>query len=101
MDIAVLGSEEFVLGFRLAGIKRVYAVDKKSYEIQLIELLKDSTIGVLAVDSEDLDTVSTMSRRKALESIAPVVVPVGGGEGDLREKVKRAIGVDLYKTERG
>ena len=35
-----------------------------------------------------------------MESISPVVVPVGGEEGDLREKVKRAIGVDLYKTER-
>ena len=32
-----------------------------------------------------------------MESIAPVVVMVGKKEGDLREKVKRAIGVDLYK----
>ena len=55
MDIAVLGGEEFVLGFRLAGIKRVYAVGKKDYEQQLLELLKDSTIGVLAVDSKDLN----------------------------------------------
>jgi len=101
MDIAVLGGEEFVLGFRLAGIKRVYAIGKKDYEQQLLELLKDSTIGVLAVDSKDLNDVGPMTRKKALESIAPVVVPVGGGEGDLREKVKRAIGVDLYKTERG
>ncbi|MGD1060502.1 MAG: V-type ATP synthase subunit F [Methanomassiliicoccales archaeon] len=101
MDIAVLGGEEFVLGFRLAGIKRVYAVGKNDYEQQLLDLLKDSTIGVLAVNSEDLNTVSPTTRKKAIESIAPVVVPVGGGEGDLREKVKRAIGVDLYKTERG
>ena len=101
MDIAVLGGEEFVLGFRLAGIKRVYAVSKKEYEQQLLDLLKDSTIGVLAVDSDDLSIVAATTRKKALESIAPVVVPVGGGEGDLREKVKRAIGVDLYKTERG
>jgi V/A-type H+-transporting ATPase subunit F len=101
MDIAVLGAEEFVLGFRLAGIKRVYSIGKKDYEQQLLDLLQDPTIGVLAVNSDDLNRVSAISRRKALDSIAPVIVPVGGGEGDLREKVKRAIGVDLYKTERG
>jgi V/A-type H+-transporting ATPase subunit F len=100
MDIAVLGSEEFVLGFRLAGVKRVYAAPK-DYEQKIIELIGDSSIGVLAVDSSDLENLTPLSRKKVLESIAPVVVPVGKGEGDLREKVKRAIGVDLYKTERG
>jgi V/A-type H+/Na+-transporting ATPase subunit F len=100
MDIAVLGDDEFVLGFRLAGVKRVYSVSKLEYEQRLLELLGDPTIGVLAVDSSDLSEVSSGSRKKALESIAPVIVPVGGGEGDLREKVKRAIGVDLYKSER-
>jgi len=101
MDIAVLGSEEFVLGFRLAGVKRVYTTAAKDYEPRIIELIGDSTIGVLAIDSSDLDKLTPLNRKKVLESIAPVVVPVGKGEGDLREKVKRAIGVDLYKTERG
>jgi V/A-type H+-transporting ATPase subunit F len=101
MDIAVLGNDEFVLGFRLAGVKRVYSVGRQDYEERMMELLSDSSIGVLAVDSSDLEGVSPTARKKALDSIAPVVVPVGKGEGDLREKVKRAIGVDLYKTERG
>jgi len=101
MDIAVLGNEEFVLGFRLAGIKRVYTAASKDYEQKILELLQDSSIGVLAVSSTDLDILSVVARKKVLDSIAPVVVPVGKGEGDLREKVKRAIGVDLYKTERG
>jgi V/A-type H+-transporting ATPase subunit F len=101
MDIAVLGSEEFVLGFRLAGVKRVYAITPKDYEQKIIELIGDSSIGVLAVDSSDLERLTPLNRKRVLESIAPVVVPVGKGEGDLREKVKRAIGVDLYKTERG
>ncbi len=102
MDIAVLGSEDFVLGFRLAGIKSIYAVDRQNFEVKLLELLGNSTIGVLAVNSSSLEELSALTRKKALESIAPVVVPVGKGEGsDLREKVKRAIGVDLYKTERG
>jgi V/A-type H+/Na+-transporting ATPase subunit F len=99
MEIAVLGSEEFVLGFRLSGIKSIYAVDRQRFEPKLLELLGDSAIGVLAVSASDLEELPVLTRKKALESIAPVVVPVGKGEGaDLREKVKRAIGVDLYKN---
>ncbi len=100
MEFAVLGSEEFVLGFRLAGVKRTYAVQPKELESKLVELIADSSIGILAMNSADLSKVSTNVRKKALESISPVVIQVGGEEGDLREKVKRAIGVDLYKTER-
>lgn len=97
MDIAVLGSNEFVLGFRLGGVRRVYPVKPEQFETKLLELISDSSIGVLAIDSSDLDLLSPISRKKAMESIAPVVVMVGKNEGDLREKVKRAIGVDLYK----
>jgi V/A-type H+-transporting ATPase subunit F len=100
MEFAVLGSEEFVLGFRLAGVRRVYAVPPKEMESKLLELIADNSIGILAMNSTDLSKVSASARRKALESISPVVIQVGGEEGDLREKVKRAIGVDLYKTER-
>ncbi len=99
MEIAVLGNEEFVLGFRLAGIKSIFAVDKQNFEPKLLELLGDSGIGVLAVSAPDLEALPALTRKKAMESIAPVVVPVGKGEGtDLREKVKRALGVDLYKN---
>ncbi|MDW5561633.1 MAG: V-type ATP synthase subunit F [Methanomassiliicoccus sp.] len=100
MEFAVLGSEEFVLGFRLAGIRRVYAVRPAEYEQKLLDLVADPSIGVLAINAADLSKASPNSRKRAMESISPVVVPVGGEEGDLREKVKRAIGVDLYKTER-
>jgi len=100
MEIAVLGSEEFALGFRLAGLKRIYTVGPDDYEERLLELLEDSSIGVLAIESSDLEYLSSSARNKAMESIAPVVVPVGVEEADLREKVKRAIGVDLYNTER-
>ncbi|MCJ7516559.1 MAG: V-type ATP synthase subunit F [Methanomassiliicoccales archaeon] len=99
MEIAVLGNEEFVLGFRLAGVKRVFLAEEGDFEERVLEILEDSAIGVLAIKSSSLESVSATVRKKALDSISPVVVAVGGEEGDLREKVKRAIGVDLYKTE--
>lgn len=99
MDIAVIGSDEFVLGFRLAGLRRVFVADKDNYQEKMSEAMADSNIGILAVDAKDLEYLPANIRAKALDSIQPVVVPVGGDESDLREKVKRAIGVDLYKTE--
>lgn len=99
MEIAVIGSDEFVLGFRLAGIRRVFIANSDNYQEKMLEAMSQPTIGILAVDAKDLDNLSFQLRQKVMDSIQPVVVPVGGDDGDLREKVKRAIGVDLYKTE--
>ena len=99
MEIAVLGSEEFTLGFRLAGIRRVFVADQENYQEKMLEAMSQQTIGILAVDAKDLDNLPQNLRHKVMDSIQPVVVAVGGSDDDLREKVKRAIGVDLYKNE--
>ena len=95
MEIAVIGSDEFVLGFRLAGIRRVFVADKDNYQDKMLEAMSQPNIGILAVDAKDLDNLSFAVRHKVMDSI----LPVGGDQSDLREKVKRAIGVDLYKSE--
>ena len=99
MEIAVIGSDEFVLGFRLAGIRRVFVANPDNYQEKMLEAMSQPSIGILAVDAKDLDNLSFTVRHRVMDSIQPVVVPVGGDQSDLREKVKRAIGVDLYKTE--
>lgn len=99
MQIAVIGSDEFVLGFRLAGLRRVFVAGKDDYQDKMAEAMEDPNIGILAVDAKDLEYLPANVRTKVMDSIQSVVVPVGGDESDLREKVKRAIGVDLYKTE--
>ena len=100
MDIAVIGNEEFVLGFRLAGLRRVFVAHPEDYQERIIEAMQDPEVGILAVDGEDLKTLTPQMRAKVTDSISPVIVTVGGaGMGDLREKIKRAIGVDLYKED--
>ncbi len=99
MEIAVIGNDEFVLGFRLAGVRRVFVANPDNYQEKMLEAMSQQSIGILAVDAKDLDNLSPAVRHKVMDSIQPVVVPVGGDQSDLREKVKRAIGVDLYKTE--
>ena len=99
MEIAVIGSDEFTLGFRLAGIRQVFVANSENYQEKMLEAMSQPSIGILAVDARDLDNLSFAVRNKVMDSIQPVVVPVGGTESDLREKVKRVIGVELYKTE--
>ncbi len=100
MEFAVVGSEEFVLGFRLAGVRRVYTTQPEEMEAKVLELINDTSIGILAVNANELSRIGPNTRKRMMGNISPVVIPVGGEEGDLREKVKSAIGVDLYKTER-
>jgi V/A-type H+-transporting ATPase subunit F len=99
MEIGVIGSDEFTLGFRLAGVKRVFVAEKENYQQKMQEAMADENVGILAVNASDLQYLPNAYRTKVLDSIKPVVVPVGGDQSDLREKVKRVIGVDLYKTE--
>ena len=99
MEIAVIGSDEFVLGFRLARIRRVFVTNSDNYQEKMLEAMSQPTIGILAVDAKDLVNLSFQVWQRVNDSIQPVIVPVGGSDDDLREKVKRAIGVDLYKTE--
>ena len=100
MDIAVIGNEEFILGFRLAGLRRVFVAHPEDYQERIIEAMQDPEVGILAVDGEDLKNLTPQMRAKVTDSISPVIVTVGGaGMGDLREKIKRAIGVDLYKED--
>jgi len=99
MEIAVIGSEEFVLGFRLAGLRRVFVATPENYEKRMLEAIATESVGILAVDSKDLQLLSPQLKQRVMDMIQPVIVPVGKDEGGLREKVKRAIGVDLYKAE--
>ena len=99
MEIAVIGSDEFTLGFRLAGVKTVFIADQTNYQEKMQEAISDANVGILAVNADDLQYLTAHFKTKVMELIQPVVVPVGGDQSDLREKVKKVIGVDLFKTE--
>lgn len=99
MEVAVVGSEEFVVGFRLAGVKKVYGVPKERLTETLLKVLEDESVGILAVNTADLDSLPSQLRTRMMASVDPVVIPVGEDEGDMRDKVRRAIGIDLYRTK--
>lgn len=98
MELAVVGRDDFVLGFRLAGVRKVFAVAPEEFETKVNAVLDDPSVGILVVSTEDLQRASHGTRRRLETVPRPVVIAVGGQqEEDLRTKVKRAIGVDLLK----
>ena len=94
----MIGSEEFVTGFRLAGIRRVYAVSHEKLLETIVKVMDEAEVGILAVHTPDLERLPQQLRAKMMESVDPVVIPVGVEEGDLRDKVRRAMGIDLYRS---
>jgi len=98
MEIAAVGRDDFVQGFKLVGVRRAVATTKEEIERKIAEILDDPEVGILVLDTADMKGLSHSMRRR-LETVArPVVIGVGATEDeDLRTKVKRAIGVDLFK----
>lgn len=97
-EIGVMGSPDFVLGFNLAGVRRTYVVDEKEFPKAIERVVVDpQNLGILVVPGSHLDALPPLLRKKVTDSLEPVVVAMGegAGEGDLREKVKRAIGIDI------
>lgn|SRR5512137_1509161 len=100
MEIAVIGSGEFVLGFRLAGIKKTYAAEgEERLKAAIQRAMDDPEVGILVLSTVDFERIPVRLRTTLENSIKPTVVAIGGEEGgiSLREKIKRSVGVDLWK----
>ena len=98
MEIAAVGRDDFVQGFKLVGVRKAIPATREDLERKIAAVLDDADVGILVLDTGDMKTLSNTMRRR-LETVArPVVIGVGATEDeDLRTKVKRAIGVDLFK----
>ncbi len=102
-SIYVVGNPDFVLGFRLAGIKNVVEKDSTNLEAYM-EALEDITqredSGIIIVDGEDFERVP-LKKRAELESLKrPIIVTLSKkmtASESLRNKIIQAVGVDLLK----
>ncbi len=98
MELAAVGRDDFVQGFKLVGVRKTISATKEDIEKKISGVLDDPAVGILVLDTADIQGLSHAMRRR-LETVArPVVIAVGAAQGeDLRAKVRRAIGVDLFK----
>lgn len=100
MRVSVVGSEEFALGFKLAGITAAYEVGEEDLEGE-IDGIVDEEEGVVIMEGGHMDALQERTRMELQNSVDPVVIPVreeAEGE-DLRRKIKQAIGVDLWSED--
>jgi V/A-type H+-transporting ATPase subunit F len=100
MEIAVIGSSEFIVGFRLAGIQKIYtAEDEERLKKHIASVLDDPEVGILVMNNRDLERIPTRLRTTLENSIRPTVIAIGEQEGgmSMRERIKRSVGVDLWK----
>jgi V/A-type H+-transporting ATPase subunit F len=99
MEIAVIGNSDFVLGFRLAGIRKTYETAEAGSEARIQTILNDKNVGILVMHNDDLKKLSAHMQKILDDSVEPTVIAIGGkGEStNLRDKIKQAVGVDLWK----
>jgi V/A-type H+-transporting ATPase subunit F len=99
MEIAFVGDINAVLGFNLAGIKKAYSAKTDEELVSKInEVMADSNVGILVLKQSDYNRLPKRMQGQLSESIRPTIISIGTEQStEMREKIKRAIGVDLWK----
>ncbi len=99
MELAVVGSQEFTLGFQLAGISNIFNPETgDEMSSQLKSLLNSKEVGIIVIDSSIMSTLPERLRDQLSASVTPTVLGIGTEEDTtLRDTIRKAIGVDLWK----
>ena len=99
MELAIVGNDLFVLGFRLAGIRKTFqAADTSTLNTAVRQAMSDPDVGILVMETRDVHRLDPQVRREVEAAVRPTLVAIGVEEDTgLREKLKQAVGVDLWK----
>tara|TARA_Y100000310_G_scaffold318878_1_gene373439 strand:+ start:6081 stop:6380 length:300 start_codon:yes stop_codon:yes gene_type:complete len=95
---AVLGSNEFVVGFQLAGIKDTIEVSNNPIE-DINKLKNNKEISVVVLDENIMENLDKHQKLEVEDSVDPVFIPVSTKveQDSLKRLIKKSIGVDLWK----
>ncbi|HOT07436.1 MAG: V-type ATP synthase subunit F [Methanosaeta sp. PtaB.Bin039] len=99
MEISFIGSGDAVLGFSLAGVKKAYTAGSEEELVNKInEVMADPNVGILVLQQKDYNRIPKRLQGTLSNSVKPTVIAIGTEQStEMREKIKRAIGVDLWK----
>ena len=94
-QIAVIGREEFTLGFRLVGVQETHGTD--NYPEKVRELVSRDDLGIVIAEQEDLEELPARTRKEVRNSVDPVVVPLSqeAEDSNLKEQIRQVIGADI------
>ena len=75
MEIAVVGTGEFILGFRLAGVRKTYAAETDERLVEQInQVLQDTDVGILVLKGSDMERIPLRLRTTLENSVTPTVI---------------------------
>ena len=65
----------------------------------ITKVIEDENVGILVLQNADLETLPRRLQVIIENSVRPTIVTLGGQEAglSLRERIKRSVGVDLWK----
>lgn len=98
MEYFVIGDEDTVLGFALAGVAGLKADNAQEARLCWDKALEDKSNGVIIITSQVADLIRETVDRYLFSETFPLVVEIpskGGKSVDLRELVNEAIGVSI------
>lgn len=95
MEIAVIGGAEFCLGFRLAGVKKIFETSEPRDAILLVEA--DSEIGVVIFDESLTGKLDSNEKEEMEDSLKPIYITLSKepSEDSLKKMIRKSIGVEL------
>ncbi|MGC9434590.1 MAG: V-type ATP synthase subunit F [Methanomicrobiales archaeon] len=107
MKVAVIGGPDMVTGFRLVGVSPAeVAADGDEAQAIFEEICRDPEVGVVICEDTLAPHVRASSRETRRE-VYPLIVAVPGSGGPavsrdlVRERIRRAVGIDIGKSEEG
>jgi len=107
MKVVVIGGPDMVTGFSLLGVSHaVVAGDVEEAQAIFKEVCRDPEVGVVICEDTLAPHIQPLSRA-TVRGVYPLIVAVPGSGGPgvsrdlVRERVRRAVGIDIGKSERG
>ena len=96
MELAVIGKEDFCIGFSLAGVRNVFETAEPADAIEMVN--QNREIGVVIFDESLLNKLDDFEKSKIEGSVRPVFVMLSLNEESdaLRKMIKKSIGVELW-----
>ncbi len=96
MEIAVIGREDFCLGFSLAGVRNIFETESPAEAIT--KVINDPEVGVVVVDESLMGKLDEFEKAKLEASVRPVFMTLSLKEESdaIRKMIKKSIGVELW-----
>ncbi|MBS3128474.1 V-type ATP synthase subunit F [Candidatus Woesearchaeota archaeon] len=102
-EIAVVGTSSFIVGFQLAGVRKIFEVHNNAQEA-LHHAQNDKDTSLIITDEETMQQLDEHTREMLEASVNPVCIVLSekGEEQDtLRKLIIRSVGVDLLGDDHG